>query len=549
MNDTFKYTLTLSGTSASGAKPQLPGLVFFDILERGTSSNFSFENGKAYSSTSFEYTLSPKKKGSFAIPPSQIKIDGKLYTSKALQIKVVNSRKSSPQRRSTRSSVWDNFGSQGASNKSKSIVTGDVDKHTVYVNEQIVYSFKFYRRMSLFQNPNYIPPDMTGFVVVDLPDKQKSYRQNLDGLVYNVSEIKTALFPTSPGDFKIGEATLNLPGSIFSRGSVSKTEAVKIKVLPLPDEGKPEDFNGVVGKFTIRASLDKSEVDTGQPITLIIIIHGAGNIDNIQRPKIEERPELTFYSSKESKNLDGEKGRIEGSKTFENIIVPQKAGKYSLGRISFAFFDPDKKVYDSVSSKEIVFSVQQSSKAAAPTQAYSEPKKLNLLRKDIEYIQPDVKELSDDSPVYAGLLFWLLQPVPILLLLGAFFMSHHQDKMNTNVAYARLKKAGKITKKLMQEADEALKNGSQEDFFANIYKALTEYIGNKFNLPTAGLTNDVIKTALYEKDISEETVKKIIDCLEKCDIARFASATHSSEDMEEVMNLANNAITEIEKQA
>ena len=76
----------------------------------------------------------------------------------------------------------------------------------MYVNEQITLTFKFYTKVNLLSQPQYSPPDTTGFITEDLPP-QRNYYTIIDGERYYVSEIKTALFPTTSGKFVIGPAT------------------------------------------------------------------------------------------------------------------------------------------------------------------------------------------------------------------------------------------------------------------------------------------------------------------------------------------------------
>ena len=55
-----------------------------------------------------------------------------------------------------------------------------------------------------------------------------------------------------------------------------KSPSIKVKVLPLPKEGKPLSFNGLTGKFTIESQLDKTQVDANDAINLKIIVSGTG---------------------------------------------------------------------------------------------------------------------------------------------------------------------------------------------------------------------------------------------------------------------------------
>ena len=82
-----------------------------------------------------------------------------------------------------------------------------VDKLRAYVNEQITLTFAVYQAVNLFDNPVYSPPSTTGFWLEDMPP-QKKYYKVINGTKYLVTEIKTALFATGPGEFTIGQARL-----------------------------------------------------------------------------------------------------------------------------------------------------------------------------------------------------------------------------------------------------------------------------------------------------------------------------------------------------
>ncbi len=48
----------------------------------------------------------------------------------------------------------------------------NINKKQAYVGEQLILAFSFYRRIRLFQQPEYEPPDTTGFWVEDMPSKK-----------------------------------------------------------------------------------------------------------------------------------------------------------------------------------------------------------------------------------------------------------------------------------------------------------------------------------------------------------------------------------------
>ena len=77
----------------------------------------------------------------------------------------------------------------------------------------------------------------------------------------------------------IGQRPRRLMDSMFDDLSIverqsSVTTPFEIEVLPLPTAGRPADFSGLVGAYSITASAEPTEVSVGEPINLRITVSG-----------------------------------------------------------------------------------------------------------------------------------------------------------------------------------------------------------------------------------------------------------------------------------
>jgi len=103
----------------------------------------------------------------------------------------------------------------------------------------------------------------------------------------------------------------------------------------------------------------------------------------------------------------------------------------------------------------------------------------------------------------------------------------------------------------MSELDRAKGKSEQEAFdqaFGHISNALYRYVGDRFNLPTAGLTSARLLELLEEHGV-DDTAKAAIDqCLKACDLARFAPTTLSVDHTLAILDSAIWAIDAIEQQ-
>ena len=87
------------------------------------------------------------------------------------------------------------------------------------------------------------------------------------------------IYPLSSGSYTIGPITLGVQTDpFFGRQIKITSKPAEIEVLPLPQEGKPADFSGLVGDFRVSAAAEPLETKLNEPIELKIDIVGEGNL-------------------------------------------------------------------------------------------------------------------------------------------------------------------------------------------------------------------------------------------------------------------------------
>jgi hypothetical protein len=60
-----------------------------------------------------------------------------------------------------------------------------------------------------------------------------------------------------------------------------------LKILPLPQEGRPPSFNGAVGRFNVRADVTPGSSAVGSTLRLTLYIEGDGNLDLFDAPRLD----------------------------------------------------------------------------------------------------------------------------------------------------------------------------------------------------------------------------------------------------------------------
>ena len=84
-------------------------------------------------------------------------------------------------------------------------------------------------------------------------------------------------------------------------------------------------------------------------------------------------------------------------------------------------------------------------------------------------------------------------------------------------------------------------------FYAEVARALTEYVAAKFDTSAAGLTHDRIEELLSSRGASDEVRREFHRCLEACDYARFAPTSSGDEQMRRTLLAAEEILVRLER--
>ena len=128
--------------------------------------------------------------------------------------------------------------------------------------------------------------------------------------------------------------------------------AATVRVVPPPEEGRPDWFVGSVGRsMEAHAELDATVCKVGDPLTLDLRVTGDISLDNLRPPILALQPELTrdfrLYDE------DVRNTQIEGGRDFKYRVRPLKEGTLEFPPIKLAYYDTTKKAYETVTTDPI----------------------------------------------------------------------------------------------------------------------------------------------------------------------------------------------------
>jgi hypothetical protein len=370
--------LKLTGSLNEPAQPTVPQLPGVDVQPAGVSNNISIINGVTSSASTYTYILTPRTDGRHRIPPIQVMIGGATYSTQPLTLNVRAAGTSRPPVGSPPlfppplpgQNPWGGPPAgfdpvlptvpQGL----PLLVECEVSNPQPYVNELVVYTFRFLHRVQLLGNSNYEPPSATGFLREDLG--QTTYNTERNGTTYACSEVKTAFFPISSGPLTIGPTRLTCqiqpdpfgdPAAFMADPMRElSSDPIQLQVQPLPAEGRPPSFKGAVGKnISWQLSLNRDQVKVGEPARLQVAITGDCHQDLFTEPQLPNWPGIRSYSP-ESTASPYEKPNFRVTKTFKYPLVPLQPGNHDLSGLSWSYFDPQSARYVTLTAPKLSFS-------------------------------------------------------------------------------------------------------------------------------------------------------------------------------------------------
>ncbi len=582
----FQLTYTLNSTD--GTNFIGPEIVNFDILNgpmMSSGTNIISVNGKLEysSSSSFTFIVEANKAGTFTIPAAVITVKGKRYMSNALSITVLAQNPRSAQQ------PQNNNQPQGKQQQQPKDDIGNdvflkavVDNNNPYQGELITVTFKLYTPTNRLQVDQATKsPSYPGFWAQDLlkdATQYPQYTEVVNGKKYIVVELrKAALYPQKSGAltidplvqdvvYQIKVKSRNAFGDdpIFGNDPFFKnfmddsffgselqnvkkslrSNPITVNVKPLPANNRPLDFSGAVGQFSMKAQVDRTEVNTNDGITLKVSVSGSGNLNLIEKPAINFPSDFEVYDPKIIDNFNN-KGATSGTRTFEYLIIPRAAGNFTIDPIQFAYFNPAQKGYTILNSEK--FSLKVNKGAGTATTEANAQTDVKMLGNDIRYLmEPPLNIKVAGHSLYGKTLYWFLLFLPSLGFVLFLLFYRKNMRLKGDAKLMERKRATRKAVKRLQKAKKLLDNGQHDAFHEEISFALWGYISQKFNIPMSLLSMDTAREQLEIRKVDNALTERFMTTLNDCNFARYAPVGKAL-NMNQLYELAIKTIAETEQ--
>ena len=322
-----------------GRAEGVPDLAVGDGLAlryRGQGQSMSIVGMKSTRVVRYTYQLTALREGSFKVGPAEVDLGGSIVRHPAITIEVARS---------------------ADGGRPPAEVETELSDRRPFVGEVVTYRVEFRRREEA-RNIRWTPPETPGFVAEPSAELEQADRSVIEnGVEEAVLDIMLPLRATAAGAHTLAPAVIiadmpappdprtgRRPQDVFGRYRTRTTslsgQPLDVEVRPLPEDGRPANFSGLVGTYTIRAESSAARVAVGDTVTLKVSLEGNGVLAGFKLPAITDSADFRVYDDAPVVESAAGPGGLRSRAVFNRALVPLRVGELKLPPVVLAVFDP-----------------------------------------------------------------------------------------------------------------------------------------------------------------------------------------------------------------
>lgn len=552
----FKLSVVIEGarSAATPRLPEMPGVTARLLTPSpNRQSSMQIINGRITRSQTltYVYQLRARRVGNLVIPPISVDVAGKTHQTEPITVLVVKGQ--------TDDLLFVEFAA---------------DRESVYVEQPFELSLRIWVRpfrqgrtvldgkwmWGQFRDRSDFGPFAKHIASgnlslrTDLREDSKGQKRQ-----YYLYEAKQKVWPDKPGPYKPDPVTIvmayprRLEPDLFGRARMTKERRLveqasppKIVVKAIPGEGRPATYNGAIGRYTWKVWADRTDVRRGQLITLNMEITGRGRLDRVPAPPLSDVAALTKHFKVLDEQLAGEVK--DDKKVFRQKVRALDEQATEIPALPFVSFDPEadggKGRFVTAMSEAIPIAVHASESLSTEDivlPAALGPARSSLLTEAADSIRANYGEPDEvlADQVFAPGPGWAASVAapPFVWLIG-WLLRRRSDRLRDDVALARRRVARKQADRRLAEA------GTEPDAIGLVADALLNYVADRANLPSGGLTRIDAVGQLRADGVPDEAVDEVDGLLSACEAARYGGVTAGGA---ELVERAGQCVRELER--
>jgi hypothetical protein len=566
VDDTFFATVTVAVAGVGGPNrywaPGFKGFIVVDKkVDRSSATQVDPKLGRVLVTTDVHrYVLKPKYAGNFSINPARVRLPDGDFETKSAFVTVTPGRgpltPDAPEIAPTRAPDPTAAGGIGAPGFSPPdpATYDDVfihvvaDKRRPFHGEQVTVTWLLYSRKEIlkFEARSHRLDSIWTETLFE-PTGFFKYHETLVGRRrYSVTIVaKKAVFPTRRGLVRVAPfvADVVVLGAAQGKSTRVRSRPLALNVRGLP-KNAPDGFESTyIGSFDAKASLERTELGEGESTVLELRVSGLGAIRRQTIPQLEfEGFEVTAPSDYDEK-VDTTRGQVSGIRSYRYWIKPEEKGAQTLPAIEIPYFDPSKGRYEVAKTRPMPLLVGETADKRVERSNVRE----NVISRDIRLIRTGAVESRILPTLYTNIWFWLLLVFPPFGYVTVVGVDRLRRHLRRETPRARLRRARGRARKYLRVAEIHLRGDRANKFFAQLARALHEFLDERLEQPVQSMTRDELALALREHGFSPAMVGQITRELDECDYARFSSGKVSRKDMQAALDRVQRLLKTLEQ--
>lgn len=381
VGDAFNLSVQVKGARTATVEnfPAIPEtqVAYDNLLDQSITSTIII-NGRVTTSSSTAcsliYRLRRDRPGTLTIPPIDVTIDGKTYRTRSVSIDIHEPTQSKDIRLELTSDASLAYVGQPVQLQLKWTISRDVRNYQ--------FSFPDIEGADILPGPSLVnSPGSPAIELVVRGERMHARveRQTMLGSPVIIYTIDRVLIPTRPGrlyipavrgdfDVVVGKRQRTIFDDPFSEALILERQAavstpVTIDVNELPAQGRPRNFSGLVGQYSIDAALSQTEASVGDPIPLTIRVNGPHPLSRVPAMDLALQPiAKTFRIPRDPLLAD----ISSGSAVFEATVRPRSSDVKVLPPLELNYFDPVAGAYKVAASKPVSINIRASTNVTLP---------------------------------------------------------------------------------------------------------------------------------------------------------------------------------------
>lgn len=526
LGDTANLSFTIEGSQSAPA-PQIPAVPGLQIVGSGQSSAVNFVNGQMSASVTHNFIIKPAQVGEFTIPALSLKVGNETLSSQPLKLKVVRAQTPAP----------------GSESEEQQLAGLRVmlPRTEVFVGETLVVELQLLVRDGVRNISNYDLPFNVDGCNVGKSVQGEQRKTVVGSTTFTVVPLFVPLTVLKPGAIQIGPLDGSLvvtlpsnrrdafdPFGMFNTGVQQRVilaaPAQTLTARALPTENRPATFSGAIGTFSMAFAAGPTNVAVGDPITIRVQINGRGTLEPFTLPEQTGWKEFKTYPATTKIETTGDFG-LEGTKTFEQVVVPMNTEIKELPAFEFSYFDPEQRAYRTLRQPPTPLIVRPGGNVAEPTisLAGTQPPENQPPAQDIVHIKPRMGRTNGSATVWVQQPWFLaVQTVPVLAFIGAVLWRKRTESLNNNPRLRRQREVARLLRDGVAQLRQHAAARRSDAFFTTTVRLMQEAIGERLDLPSTAITEAVIDERLRPRGASDTTVSALHELFQLCNQARYA---------------------------